>query len=34
MGDYYFISYSNIDGKESARQLADRLLKVPPSVPI
>ncbi len=34
MENYYFISYSNVDGIESARQLADHLLKVPPSIPV
>ena len=34
MGDYFFISYSNVDGKEFARTLADSLLKIPPSIPV
>ena len=34
MDAHYFISYSSVDGKEFALQLADRLAKGPPSIPV
>ena len=34
MRDYYFISYSSVDGKSFAQRLADDLLKTPPSIPV
>ena len=34
MGDHLFISYSVVDGKEFARKLADRLVKIPPPIPV
>jgi tetratricopeptide (TPR) repeat protein len=33
MSDFFFISYSSVDGKDFARKLADELFAVPPAIP-